>query len=138
MLSIHQDPRFLSTISQDAMAGWCYWLKKSVTDVNALRCAIVGSVMGLVVLDPQLVANVQPREGGALSRLTPRQYEILGLMARGYSNAAIAEHLGLSLKSVENQINVIYQHIGVGGPNAAIHPRVAAVLAFLRETYPKP
>ncbi|HUX86110.1 MAG TPA: response regulator transcription factor [Chloroflexota bacterium] len=134
LLSNHGDPQFLSSLPSDVLSGWSYLLKKSVSDVNALERAIEGATVGLVVLDPQLAGNMRPRPGGALSRLTPRQQEILGLIAQGFSNAAIAEQLTLAEKSVENQINLLYQQLGIDRGRNALHPRVKAVLAYLQES----
>jgi DNA-binding NarL/FixJ family response regulator len=77
---------------------------------------------------------MRPRPGGALSRLTPRQQEILALIAQGFSNAAIAEQLTLAEKSVENQINLLYQQLGIDRGRNALHPRVKAVLTYLQES----
>ena len=67
--------------------------------------------------------------------LTPRQREVLGLIAQGLSNSAIAQQLTLSEKSVENQINLVYQNLGIqrtgSGSN---HPRVLAVLRYLHDS----
>jgi len=134
LLSNHGDPQFLSSLPSDVLSGWSYLLKKSVSDVNALERAIEGAKVGLVVLDPQLAGSMRPRPGGALSRLTPRQQEILALIAQGFSNAAIAEQLTLAEKSVENQINLLYQQLGIDRGRNALHPRVKAVLAYLQES----
>jgi DNA-binding NarL/FixJ family response regulator len=66
--------------------------------------------------------------------LSPRQRQILGLIAQGCSNQAVAKMLGVSLKSVENQINLLYQTIGVDGVGPEYNPRVQAVRIFLRES----
>ena len=66
-----------------------------------------------MVLDPSLVANRRARSGGAIDRLTPRQREILGLVAQGYTNAAISEKLVVATKTVEKQLNLLYQELGV-------------------------
>jgi len=67
-------------------------------------------------------------------RLTPRQREILELIAQGYNNAAIAERLVLAEKSIENQINLLYQQLDIDRSLAAIQPRVKAVLIYLEES----
>ncbi len=134
LLSNHGDPQFLSSLPSEVLTGWSYLLKKSVSDVHALQRAIEGATVGLVVLDPQLAGSMRPRPGGALSRLTPRQQEILALIAQGFSNAAIAEQLTLAEKSVENQINLLYQQLGIDRGRNALHPRVKAVLTYLQES----
>ena len=65
--------------------------------------------------------------------LTPREYEVLSLLAGGYSNARIAEELYVRRKSIENYINVIYRKLGIdGGAPSAYNPRVLAMLMFGR------
>jgi DNA-binding NarL/FixJ family response regulator len=134
VLSNHDDPRFVASLPQDAMAGWSYLLKKSVRDVDALGRAVEGAAAGAVVIDPQLVADLQPRSGGPLLRLTPRQREILSLLAQGLTNAVIAERLVLAEKSVENQLTAIYSALDIDRREESVHPRVSAVLVYLRES----
>jgi DNA-binding NarL/FixJ family response regulator len=134
LLSNHGDPEFVASLPPRALTGWSYLLKRSVSDAAALGRAIEGAAAGFVVLDPQLVSGLQPRPDGPLSRLTPRQTEILSLIAQGYTNAAIARQLILAEKSVQNQINQIYQQLGIDRGDTAVHPRVTAVLTYLRES----
>ena len=131
LLSNHRDPSFIEPFRQSNLTGWSYLLKKSVANVEALRRAIVGAADGFVVLDPQLMAETAPRGQTRLAKLTPRQREILELMAQGHTNGSIAERLVVSVKTVENHINSLYQELGVdrGG---AFQPRVLAVLEYLR------
>lgn len=135
LLSNHGDPQFLAGLPRGQVAGWSYLLKHSVSDVEALNRAIEGAASQLVVLDPNLVTEMHPRPESGLARLTPRQAEILGLIAQGYTNAAIAQKLVVAEKSVENQINQMYQQLGVERRNSSAHPRVSAVLRYLEESY---
>jgi DNA-binding NarL/FixJ family response regulator len=134
LLSNHGDPEFISSLPREVMAGWSYLLKKSVSDVESLARAIEGAVAGFVVLDPQLVSRLQPRGGSKHSRLTPRQRAILALIAQGLTNAAIARQLVIAEKSVENQINAIYQELGIDRKDTSVQPRVKAVLTYLQES----
>jgi DNA-binding NarL/FixJ family response regulator len=136
ILSNHADPRFLGALPREATSGWSYLLKKSVSDIDTLDRAVEGAANGTVTLDPSVVASMQPRPGGPLARLTPRQREILGLLAQGLTNAAIAEKLVLAEKSVENQLTSIYGELGIDrrGNDPTLHPRVSAVLSYLRES----
>ena len=136
LLSNHGDPHFVSSLPMEAISGWSYLLKKTVGDLGGLTRAIEGATAGFVVLDPQIVTGLHPKSGGLLSRLTPRQNEILMLIAQGYTNASIAQKLMLSEKSVENQINTIYQQLDLTREDAAVQPRVTAVLTYLRESRP--
>ncbi|MBV9119068.1 MAG: response regulator transcription factor [Chloroflexi bacterium] len=138
LLSNHGDPEFVASLPEEVLAGWSYLLKKSVNDVDVLGRAIAGSASKLTVLDPQLIAGMRGRSGGLLSRLTPRQYEILELIAQGFSNAAIAERLVLAEKSVENQINLLYQQLAIDRSTQAVQPRVKAVLIYLEESRNQP
>jgi len=140
VLSNHADPRFLGALPREAISGWSYLLKKSVSDIETLDRAIEGAAGGTVILDPAIVAGMRPRPGGPLARLTPRQREIMDLVAQGLTNAAIAERLVLAEKSVENQLTIIYGELGIDRRelDPSVHPRVSAVLAYLRHSRPAP
>src|SRR5579859_6613733 len=132
LLSNHADPEFLLAVSGPALIGWSYLLKKSLGDVTTLRRAIQGSAQQLIVLDPLLVAGLKARSFGLLSRLSPRQQQVLDLIAQGYTNAGIGEALSVTEKSVENQINQLYQVLGIERGTSGTHPRVKAVLLYLQ------
>jgi DNA-binding NarL/FixJ family response regulator len=132
-LSAHQDPRFVASLQQKGAAGWSYLLKQSARNLDAVVRAIEGSVEGLVVLDPALVSTLSPRPQSRLSRLTPRQLETLRLLAEGWSNAAIAERLVITPKSVETYVNAVYRELGLSG-EAGVHARVKACLTYLEES----
>lgn len=134
LLSNHSNPHFLSAVPRSMAGGWSYLLKRSVRDVDALKRVILGSSAGYVVLDQQIVENARRREESVLSRLTPRQLQILSLIAQGYTNAAIAEKLVLSEKSVQNHINNLYQQLDLDREDGSVQPRVTAVLMYLQET----
>ena len=134
ILSVHKDKEYISSLSLDEAPGWSYILKQSVGDTAALGRAIEGSASGFVVLDPEVVGSLKPRQGSFTSRLTPRQQEVLSLMAQGYNNAAIAEKLVLGHKSVENYINAIYQELNLT-QSQSVHPRVSAVLSYIQDSY---
>ena len=134
ILSIHKDKEYISNLSLEEAPGWSYLLKQSVGDTSALSRAIEGSASGFVVLDPEVVSGLRPRQGSFAARLTPRQQEVLSLMAQGYNNAAIAEKLVLGHKSVENYINAIYQELNLTQGDRT-HPRVSAVLNYIQDSY---
>ena len=134
LLSNHWIPRFLAALPPESMAGWCYLLKRSVSDVAALGRAIEGAAAGLVVVDPHLVAGRRPRDGSALEQLTQRQREILDLIAAGYTNSAIAERLVLSPRTIENRLNQLYRELGLAADQHELNPRVRAALLYLRES----
>lgn len=136
LLSNHEDPQFLTAVPRNQIGGWSYLLKKSVSDVSALGRAIEGAGAGFVVLDPQLATGMRPRPAGRLAQLSSRQREILSLIAQGFTNAAIAQRLNLAGKSVENQINQLYQQLDIDREDPSLQPRVRAVLIYLHESQP--
>lgn len=133
LLSNHCEPDFLAGVPAERVAGWSYLLKKSVESVDTLARAITGSRDGLVVLDPELIASIRTQQDSPLSRLTPRQRDVLQWMAHGLTNSAIAEQLGLSEKTIQNQINLIYDKLAIDRKDATMQPRVKAVLAYLND-----
>ena len=133
ILSAHNERRYVTSLPLENTSGWAYLLKQTVPDVSAVVRAIEGSINGMMVLDPAVVMNLQPRQGSAVARLTNRQRQVLELIAQGYNNAAIAGELVLTEKSVETYINAIYQELGVSREQG-IHSRVTATLAYLNDT----
>lgn len=133
ILSVHRDRRYVTSLPLEDSQGWAYLLKKTVPDLATVVRAIEGSKMGMVMLDPAIVKSLRPRQGSAVARLTPRQQEVLELMAQGYNNAAIAERLYLSEKSVETYISVIYQELLLSN-EPDINARVKATLLYLQDS----
>lgn len=134
LLSNYDQPELLGGIPPEQMRGWSYLLKKSVTDLQMLKRAIEGSFVGLMVLDSRLVHRMRTGQHGPLARLTPRQLDILRLMAQGYSNGAIARRLVITEKSVENLVGQVYQNLGIETGSNVVHARVKATLLFLEES----
>ena len=133
ILSSHDDPRYVTSLPLGESAGWAYLLKQTVHDLSAVILAIEGCVRGMVVMDPSMMAKLRPRETSEVGRLTPRQQDVLRLLAEGFSNAGIARKLVLEERSIEGYINIIYQHLGLSG-ESEINMRVKAALAFLRSS----
>lgn len=133
ILSAHKDRRYLTSIPLAESPGWSYLLKQTAPDLATVVRAIQGSISGMVMLDPAVIAGLRPRRGSILARLTPRQLEVLELIAQGYNNAAIAQRLTITEKSVETYINVIYLELGLSGEHD-IHARVRATLLYLQES----
>ena len=104
-----------------------------MSDASSLVRAIEGSAAGLVVMDPSVVNGMKPRSGSVTPRLTPRQQEVLSMMAQGYNKTSIADKLVLGTKSVENYINAIYQEMSLSH-DGTHHPRVQAVLRYIRDS----
>lgn len=133
LLSMHKEKEALASLPAHVANGWSYLLKQSVSNVEALSRAIDGAVAGLMMIDPELTKALTPRSGGNLQSLTPRQSDVLTLLAQGFNNSSIGDQLSISEKSVENYVNAIYQHLNVRSEDS-MHPRVQAVLAFLRDS----
>ncbi len=133
ILSAHSDWRYVTSMPLDEIQGWAYLLKQTVPDLATVVRAIQGSKAGMVVLDPAVVASMRPRQGSVVAGLTRRNQEVLALLAQGFSNAAIAQRLGLSGKSVETYINAIYQELHLS-KEPEIHARVKATLTYLENS----
>jgi DNA-binding NarL/FixJ family response regulator len=133
LLSAHRDKQYIASLPADEAHGWSYLLKSSVGDTGTLVRAIEGAAAGLVVLDPSLVNALRPRPRSAIEGLSERQRQVLALMAKGYSNAGIAQELVLTEKTVENYVGGVFQALGIDR-DEPVHPRVKAILTFLAET----
>jgi DNA-binding NarL/FixJ family response regulator len=113
--------------------GVGYLLKDRVGDLAMLADAIRRVAAGGTVIDPEVVSRLLARRRGddALEDLTPREREVLGLMAEGHSNGAICERLHIGQKTVETHISTIFSKLELF-PDAEVDRRVQAVLAYLR------
>jgi DNA-binding NarL/FixJ family response regulator len=136
LLSQYADPAYALTFLERGTEGRAYLLKERVSDVDQLLAAIREVARGGSVIDPKVVeALVAARSRAAqspLARLTPREREVLALLAEGKSNAAVAEGLVLSERAVEKHINSIFAKLDLPEARDA-HRRVKAVLLFLAE-----
>jgi DNA-binding NarL/FixJ family response regulator len=136
ILSQHTDEGYVMELLRDGVAGYGYLLKERVGDRDELVRALRETAAGGSVVDPVLVEALVRRRSAEsaspLRHLTQREIDVLGEMAQGKSNAAIAASLSLSESSIEKYTNVIFSKLGLG-EEPTIHRRVAAVIAFLRE-----
>jgi len=133
MLLSSEDVMGLFTTVQDEVARpWSYLSKRSSFARDVLVRAVVATARGQVVLDPYLVQRSAPRAGSAVADLTKAQFQVLRLVAEGWSNQAAAERLGINERSVESHLKAIYHRLGIDGEGH--NRRVAAVLAFLEQT----
>jgi len=133
VLSQYVETRYAVDLLREDPSGVGYLLKDRVTRVADLADAVRRVAAGGSVIDPEVVARLlgRQRRHSALDELTPREREILGLMAEGRSNQAIADRLVLELKTVEGHVRAIFSKLGLE-PAAEDHRRVLAVLAYLR------
>lgn len=133
ILSMHNDRRYVASLPLEVSPGWSYLLKQSVTNIDMLVHAIRGSIKGLSVVDPTVLANLRPKPGSALAELIPSLRPVLELIAQGFSNAAIAERLKLTERTVEAYSSTIYQSLGISGERD-LHARVRATRIYLRDS----
>jgi DNA-binding NarL/FixJ family response regulator len=133
LLSSYLDSRYAATLFTGYPAGTGYLLKERVGDAGVLSDALRRVAAGECVLDPTIVNRLlnRAREPGPLDELSPREREILGLMAEGHSNGRICELCFLSPKTVESHVRSIFLKLGLDDA-AASSRRVLAVLTYLR------
>jgi DNA-binding NarL/FixJ family response regulator len=133
VLSQHVQRRYAVELIADNPSGVGYLLKQRIADVSTFCADLVRVAEGGTVLDPEVVALMitrADRDDTSGRRLTPRQQQVLALMAEGRSNAAIAEGLSITEKAVVQHVSRIYDHLMLP-PNTDDHRRVLAVLHHL-------
>ncbi|MCX4460992.1 response regulator transcription factor [Streptomyces sp. NPDC051172] len=131
LLSQYVEERYAADLLSANTSSIGYLLKQRVADVEEFVDALRRVAAGGTALDPQVVSQLLVRRhSGPLDRLTPREREVLELMAGGRSNAGIAGQLVVSESAVAKHINNIFAKLDL--PKAdADHRRVLAVLSFL-------
>jgi DNA-binding NarL/FixJ family response regulator/class 3 adenylate cyclase len=132
VLSQHVAPEYALELLAESAEGVGYLLKDRVSDIDEFAAAIRRVAQGGSALDPVLVAELvdRPRRRGPLDELTPRERDVLELMAEGRSNQAIGELLFITPGAVEKHTTNIFRKLGLS-PTLEDHRRVLAVLAFL-------
>jgi DNA-binding NarL/FixJ family response regulator len=132
VLSQYIEEEYALELLADDAAGVGYLLKDRVSDLTRFADAIRRVAEGGSALDPDVVSQMlgRRRMEDPLAELTPREREVLGVMAEGRSNQAIAEALVISERAVEKHVTSIFAKLNLP-PAAEDHRRVLAVLAFL-------
>jgi DNA-binding NarL/FixJ family response regulator len=133
VLSQYVEPSYAMRLIEDRPERVGYLLKERVFDVAILIDALRRIVDDETVIDPTIVARLvgRRRRDDPLDTLTAREREVLGLVAEGMSNRAIAGRLVVTERTVEAHVSAIFAKLGLAeGPER--HRRVLAVLAFLR------
>jgi DNA-binding NarL/FixJ family response regulator len=133
IVSQYVEQAYADELLADGRGGIGYLLKDRIMDVEQFVDAVRRVAEGGTALDPEVVAQLfsRRRSNEPLDRLTPRELEVLTLMAEGRSNGSIAETLVLTVGAVEKHVANILAKLELP-PSEAGHRRVLAVLAFLR------
>jgi DNA-binding NarL/FixJ family response regulator len=133
VLSQHVEEAYVMELLGENAEGVGYLLKDRVADVERFVEAVERVARGGSALDPEVVSHMlgRRRREDPLAELTPREREVLGLMAEGYSNSAVAAQLVVTERAVEKHVTNIFGKLNFASePNH--HRRVLAVLAYVR------
>jgi DNA-binding NarL/FixJ family response regulator len=133
VLSQYVEVSYADDLLADGRGGIGYLLKDRVSEVGDFLDGLSRVAAGGTVLDPEVVAQLfaRRRRGDPLRTLTAREREVLGLMAEGRSNTAIAKHLVVTEGAVEKHVRNIFTKLDLP-PDEEQHRRVLAVLAYLK------
>jgi DNA-binding NarL/FixJ family response regulator len=133
VLSQYVEERYALELIGSNAEGVGYLLKDRVADVSEFLAAVRRVGEGGTALDPEVVAQLlgRRRRGNPLEAISPREREVLALMAEGRSNAAIAAELVVTDGAVEKHVSNIFAKLGLPA-TASDHRRVLAVLTYLR------
>ncbi|MCK8680271.1 MULTISPECIES: response regulator transcription factor [Streptomyces] len=132
VLSQYVEERYATELMAGSGGGVGYLLKDRVAEVREFVDAVVRVAGGGTALDPEVVAQLlgRSRKQDVLAALTPREREVLALMAEGRTNSAIAKALTVSEGAVEKHVSNIFQKLGLSQSDGD-HRRVLAVLTYL-------
>ena len=130
ILSQYVEERYASDLLSSGARGIGYLLKDRVADVQEFVAAAVRVAAGGTVIDPEVVAQLIGRRQRPVDALTPREIDVLSLMAEGHSNSAIVERLEISQSAVEKHVHKVFTKLGLPETDQH-HRRVLAVLTYL-------
>jgi DNA-binding NarL/FixJ family response regulator len=134
VLSQYAEPAYAVTLLDGGSDRRAYLLKERVADAGELSRALRDVAAGGSLVDPRVVdallAAQRRRESSQLDVLTPREQEVLALIAEGCSNGAIAERLVITTRAVERHINAIFMKLDLGDAQD-VSRRVKATLLYL-------
>jgi DNA-binding NarL/FixJ family response regulator len=133
VFSQYLDGGYALDLVGDHAGGAGYLLKDRVSDVSLFTDAVRRVARGGSALDPEVVQRMvaRPRVAGPLMELTPRERDVLSLIAEGRSNSAIAERLSVTVGAIERHVTNIFDKLGLR-PAPDDHRRVLAVLEYLK------
>ncbi|HEY9267114.1 MAG TPA: response regulator transcription factor [Mycobacterium sp.] len=125
------ETRYATELLAGNPEGVGYLLKDRVADIAEFDSALQRVAAGGTALDPEVVRQLLGNRGAsALDRLTPREREVLALMAEGHSNSGLAQHLSITERAVEKHVSAIFTKLDLP-PSQAHHRRVLAVVTYL-------
>lgn len=130
VLSQYVEERYAKELFADGHGGVGYLLKERIADVSEFIDAVNRVADGGTALDPEVVAQLFVRSQNPLDALTPRETDVLSLMAQGFTNAAICSQLVIGQATVEKHTSSIFQKLMLE-QRSTDHRRVLAVLQFL-------
>lgn len=131
LLSQYVEVAYARELLSSGTGGIGYLLKDRVASLAELEEAVGRIASGGTVLDPEVVSQLLGRRTDPLTTLTPREHEVLSLMAEGRTNIAIADALFIGTGAVEKNVTSIFQKLGLDD-SGTDHRRVLAVLAWLQ------
>jgi DNA-binding NarL/FixJ family response regulator len=133
IVSQYVEHTYANELLADGRGGIGYLLKDRIMDVNDFVDAVRRVANGGTALDPQVVSRLikRRRSDGPLERLTPREREVLSLMAEGRSNSGIASQLVLTVGAIEKHVASILSKLRIP-PSESDHRRVLAVITYLQ------
>ena len=131
LLSQYVEVAYAQELLSSGRGGVGYLLKDRVASLAQLQDAVERIAAGGTVLDPEVVAQLLGRRHDPLTTLTPREHEVMALMAEGRTNAVIAQQLVIGTGAVEKNVTSIFQKLGLDD-SGSDHRRVLAVLAWLQ------
>jgi DNA-binding NarL/FixJ family response regulator len=136
VLTQHAEPEYARRLLEAGGEGRAYMLKERVTDRGQLEAAIRtvavgGSYVDAAVVERVLASSAQ-RGAGPVEALTPREIQVIGLIAQGKSNEAVARELNISTRAVERHISSIFGRLQIED-SADVSRRVTAVLLYLED-----
>jgi DNA-binding NarL/FixJ family response regulator len=131
LLSQYVEVAYARELLSTGTGGVGYLLKDRVASLAELEDAVERIAAGGTVLDPEVVAQLLGRRQDPLTTLTPREHEVMALMAEGRTNAAIGKALVIGTGAVEKNVTSIFQKLGLDD-SGSDHRRVLAVLAWLQ------
>ncbi|GAA2238968.1 response regulator transcription factor [Herbiconiux moechotypicola] len=133
LLSASDSSHRLLALPASERGHWSYLSKTSALSASSLVGAIASAASGRSVIDRSVLEGRAPVRSGPLDTLTARQLEVLRLLSAGLTNAAIAEELGIAVRSVDNHVNAVYEALGVAA-TSRVNPRVSAAALFLEHS----